>query len=206
MKHRLIFLLILMSIIFSCENNNDNPKEQLASFVVIGDDNAEITLLDTLISPPDRGDSVLFRIDLDSDGLEDFGFLVYYNYSPCLFFSNFRFDCLHNLAKAYTNDTIQTPDILSLGDTLSFERSWVSNKFDLLDASGMCELGGGDGIIHKYGNWFNISNQYIGLLIEKEENPIYGWIKLSVPNDDWIHSLTIHEIGNKKAAYNTRYN
>ncbi len=205
MKRYRVILFILMGIIYySCNNKDDIPNEQPATFAVIGDLDANIAILDSVIYPSYRGDSLFFPIDLDLDGIQDYRFYIYNNYSPCIFLSNFRFDCLHDLAKVYTNDTIQSPEILKLGDTLTVDKHWLSAKFRILDASGICELAGGDGIIHKSGNWFNLSNKYIGLLIEKEGNPIYGWIKLSVPDYDWIDSLTIHEIAMCDKAHTNR--
>ena len=97
MKHKLIFFTIILGFFCSCEK--EDPIEQLDTFLIIGDYDAVITSLDTVIYPPDRGDSVLYQIDLDSNGLKDFGFYIYYNFSPCIFFSKFRFDCLNDKAK-----------------------------------------------------------------------------------------------------------
>jgi hypothetical protein len=202
MKQGLIYLSFFLGIICSCEESRDNTlEEQPDPFVVIGDLDADINSSDTLIYSLEKGDSILYQIDLDSDGSVDFELCIYYDYSSCLFFSDFRFSCLNDLAKICTNDTILSPDILSLGDTLSFNRRWISDKFDIIESSGICESGGGDGNNYKYGNWVNISNKYIGLMVENNENPVYGWIKLSIPDDELICSLTIHEIGRKKPAY-----
>ncbi|MFA9392059.1 MAG: hypothetical protein ACERKD_19775 [Prolixibacteraceae bacterium] len=205
MKHHLIFLLIFMAIIYcSCDILDDIANKHRDSFVVIGDQNAKITRIEDEISQSYFKDSVLFLIDLDLDGVEDFRLYKHHYLTPCLFVSKFGIDCLHDLAKVYTNDTIETPEILILGDTLDIDKYWLSKNLLLVDAVGVCKVGGGDGIIHKYGNWVNRKNKYIGLLIEKEINPIYGWIKISISNNNMTNSLTIHQIGYKKAAYNTQ--
>lgn len=205
MKTKLILALIILSLFYCCEkDDNNNPTEKLDAFLVVGDENASITVLDTLITPEDRCDSIIHKIDIDFNGVDDVAFYIYYCYSPSYFGSNFRFDCLNDKIKVLTNDTIISPEILNYGDTLSFDKNWVTQNMKILSASGSSEMIGGDGTVHKYGNWFDLSDKYIGLLIENDENPIYGWIKLSVPDDDWICSLAIHEIGYKKAAYNAQ--
>jgi hypothetical protein len=47
----------------------------------------------------------------------------------------------------------------------------------------------------------DLSDKYIGLLIENGGNPTYAWLKLSVPNYNPVNSLTLHEIGFKKQVY-----
>jgi hypothetical protein len=60
---------------------------------------------------------------------------------------------------------------------------------------------GGDGITYNIGNWYNLSDKYIGLLIENGGNHTYAWLQLSVPNYNPVNSLTLHEIGFKKQVY-----
>ena len=115
--------------------------------------------------------------------------------------ASFRMDCLHDSAKVCTPDTLLSPKVMEYGDTLQGNLPWASQKFVILSASGYSTLCGGDGIVYKYGDWYNLPDKYMGLLIEKKEYPVYGWVLLSIPDDDWIHSLTLHKTGWKKAAY-----
>lgn len=203
MNIRLILALLFCGILCSCEkeDSEDNtPDETLDTKLVIGDNNATITILDTLITPSDRCDSIVYRIDLDSNGNYDFAFYLYYCFSPGYYNSEFRFYCLHEKAKVLTNDSILSPEILDYGDTLKIDENWVSDKMIFLSASGSTNVGN-DGILQISGTRYNLSNKYIGIIIENEENPIYGWIKLSTAEINWLGSLLIHETGHKKAAY-----
>ncbi len=205
MKTKLILSLTILSLFYCCEKEDKNNRtEELDTYIVVGDGNASITTLDTLITPEDRCDSIVYKIDIDSNGIDDLAFYIYYCYSPSKFSSTFRFDCLTDKIKVLTNDSIISPEILNYGDTLNFNKYWVNESMEILSASGSSEMTGEAEMVQKFGNWFDLSEKYIGLLIENDENPIYGWIKLSVPDDDWICSLTIHEIGYKKAAYSTQ--
>ncbi|NOR74862.1 MAG: hypothetical protein GQ525_06865 [Draconibacterium sp.] len=199
MKIRLILSLIILGLFYACEKD---PIEELDTFLVIGNENATIRIIDTLIFPEDRYDSIVYKIDIDLNGTNDVAFYIFYDYSPSHYRSNFRFDCLTDQIKVLTNDSILSPEILDYGDTLNIDKKWVNSSMEILRTFGN-SVWVGDGIIYKYGNWYDLSNKYIGVLIEDDENPTYGWIKLSVPDGEWVNSLTIHEIGHKKAAYNT---
>ncbi len=199
-----ILTILIVGFFLSCEknSNNDNPTDNLDSLLIIGEANVNLTLLDTTIYPSDRCDSLLYKFDIDSDGINDFQFYIYYCYSPCIYMSNMRIDCLTNNSKILTNDTIQTPEILDLGDTLQSSGNWNPGCFDMLSTSGMSELCDGDGIIHSYGNWHDLINKYIGIKIEKEDDIILGWIKLSINKTYNDFPINLYEIGYKKAAYN----
>jgi len=199
MKYKLILFILILLSLYSCE---ENENVLLKNYLVIGNTDAKISVLDTLITPPDRCDSIIYEIDLDKDKVIDYSFYVYYCYSPSYFSSIFKFNCLHEKAKVLINDSIFSPEILEVGDTLKNDKNWLSMNMTILTASGASEIVGGDGIIYKNGNWFDVTNKYIGLIINKKENPIYGWIKISVPNENWVYSLTIHETGYIKATYN----
>jgi hypothetical protein len=202
-----ILVFLIVGFLSSCEknSNNDNPADNLDSLLIIGEAQVKLTLLDTTIYPSDRCDSLLYEIDIDSDGINDFQFYVYYCYSPCIYMSNMRLDCLTKNSKILTNDTIQTPEILDISDTLQSKGNWISQRFDMLSTSGMSGLCDGDGIIHTYGNWHDLTNKYIGIKIEKEDYIILGWIKLSINKTNNDFPIELHEIGYKKAAYNNVY-
>lgn len=205
--NKLHFLLIVIAgFLASCEKStiDDNPAVSLDSLMIIGEANVNLTLFDTTIYPADRCDSLLYKMDIDSDGINDFQFYTYYCYSPCIYMSNMRIDCLSANCKILSNDSIQSPEILELGDTLQSIGNWISQRTDMLSTSGMSGLCGGDGIIYTYGNWHDLSNKYIGLLIEKEENSILGWIKLSINKTYNDFPIVLQEIGYKKAAFSTQ--
>jgi hypothetical protein len=162
--------------------------------LIIGDSTAKIRVLDALVEPQNRCQSIEYGIDVDLDMINDLSFYVYYCYSPGFFTATFRLECLNEKINILCNDSVLTPEILNFGDTLHSDRYWVNSTMELLRAQGTSELAGGDGIIYKHGNWFNLSNKYIGLKMNFDNHSSYGWIKLTVPNDDWIHSMTIHEI------------
>lgn len=197
MKLRFSLLLIILGFLYSCEKE----KDQSETFLVVGSKGAIITSLDTLITPISRCNSVLYQIDIDSDGLKDFGFYIYYCYSPSHYNSTFRFDCLNTKCKVLCNDSTSTPEILNIGDTLVLSDSWKTQNMNMLSVNEYLESIGGDMIYLKNGIWQNCTNKYIGVLIEKDKGLIYGWIKLSIPNNSWTQSLTIHEIGYKEATY-----
>jgi len=137
-------------------------------------------------------------MDLDRDFIYDFNIDVFYDYSPVIFLSYFKFKCLTDKAKVLVYDTLTSPMVSSYRDTLNCSGKWVSEEMYMLSAHGESEMAGGDGIIYKEGPWFHVEDKYIGVMIEKEDFKVFGWIKLSVPNDDWIHSLTIHQLAYKK--------
>lgn len=202
MKSKLFLSIIILSLFYCCEKDEEiDPPAKLDSFLIVGDETASITTYDTLITPAKRCSSILYKIDLDADELNDVAFYIYYCYSPSHFTSYFNFDCLTDKVKVLTNDSIQSPEILEYGDTLNLDRKWTNGSMGILRASGRSCLVGGNGVVYKTGNWYDLSNKYVGLLIENDDHPVYGWIKLSVPDDDWIASLTVHESGYKKAAY-----
>jgi hypothetical protein len=205
---RILSTMTILVLFFasSCEKNEKGvtvtgePDVTLAwesavnPMLIIGDSNAKIRVVDALVEPQNRCQSIEYGIDVDFDMINDLSFYVYYCYSPGFFTATFRLDCLNENISILCNDTILTPEILSYGDTLHSDKLWVNSTMEMLRARGTSEMVGGDGIIYKYGNWFNLSNKYIGLKFDFDNHSSYGWIKLSVPNDNWIHSMTIHEI------------
>lgn len=204
MRRSYLILLFIIVFAFSCDKNN--TEAALDSYIIVGDIETTISVFnDTTLYLPDMWDGIFFQIDLDSDSIYDFGFYGSYLSSQCFYSSIIRIDCLSEQNKIICNDSIKIPQILDYGDTLSFTGKWMSQKFEISGISFLCSAGGGDGIIHKYGIWRGISEKYMGLMIEKEEYVILGWIKLSVPDTEWVSSITLHAIGYKKAAYNIVY-
>ncbi|NOQ25585.1 MAG: hypothetical protein GQ564_09525 [Bacteroidales bacterium] len=205
MKIRLILLLIILSLFYSCEKEEENnPTEDLDTFLVIGDNNATVRILDTVLNfyIYYYGDgSMENKIDIDFNGINDVAFEISAYSKLGYFFSDFIFKCLNDKTKVLTNDSILSPEILDYGDTLNVDNNWVRENMEILSVDYASQVVGGDGIIHHYGNWYDLSNVYIGIIIENDENPVYGWIKLSI-SGGFTSSVTIHEIGYKKAAYN----
>lgn len=200
MNKFVILIFVIFGFLLSCEKstNDEIPTEELDSLLIIGDVSANLILLDTTVFPYDRCDSILYKLDIDLNGVYDFQFYIYYCFSPCVYWSDMRIDCLFENCKILSNDSIKTPEILELGDTIQSIGNWISQRTDMLSTNSMSTLCGGDGILYTYGNWHDLTNKYIGLMIEKEDNIILGWIKLSINNNI---RLDLQEIGYKKAAY-----
>lgn len=197
MKNTLI-LLLFAGIICACENS-DSPKPD--SFIVLGESAATIVTVDSVIVPSSRCKNASYNIDLDADGENDFSLNVYYCFSPSYYGAELSFECLNNKAKVLTNDSILSPEILLKGDTLDIDKNWISGKMEIIRVNMVTQIAGGDGIMNIHGNWYDLRNKYMGLLIENEANPIYGWIRLSVPEDYWVKTIEIHEIAFQKAVY-----
>lgn len=196
MKVRLILLSFIVAILYSCGKDG----EDLETFLVIGDQTSKVNILDTLITTHSC-DSVLYPIDIDSNGIDDLAFYVEYCQAPSHFYSFIKIYCLHDKVKILTNDSIQSPEVLSYGDTLNMTRKWVNDNMNLLTATFTSEVTGGTGIIYREGNWNDLSNKYIGVFLENEDYPIFGWIKLSIDGDGPASSLTVHEVGYRKSAF-----
>ena len=202
MKKTHIFFIILY-FVYACEKNistEDIVPEELKTFLIV--DKGNIRYLDTILNAKNNShyQVITFPIDLDSDGTEDISFYIKRISDFYLaFYSDFEIHSLNDKLKIITNDSILTPKILEIGDTLNTKKSWKkADKLSLLDINYSFFNRMDTEII---GNWYNISNKYIGFLIENENNPTYGWVKLSIPETGWITSLTIHEVGYIKAVY-----
>lgn len=197
-----ILPFILILFILACET--DIEQDILDSYIIIGDQEATISVLnDTTVYPPEFSDGTFFSIDLDSDGTIDFDFYGYNRSSQCFHGSEIGIDCHSEQNRIMCYDSIQTPRILDEGDTLFCVGEWLSEKFEISGLSFVCIIGGGDGILYRDGFWRGTSEKYMGLMIEKEEYLILGWIKLSFPDTDGGTLMTLHEIGYKKAAFDT---
>jgi len=206
MNSRLILLLIILNFFYSCTKD---PKvipvqvltEQQDTILVVGNPDASIRIINTLIKPPNRCQNFVYEIDIDTNKINDISITIYYCTSPGYSNSSIYINCLTDNIKILTSDSIIAPEILNYGDTLSLHKKWVTKNMRLIYSSCTNKIIGGDGITYNIGNWYNLSDKYIGLLIENGGNPTYAWLKLSVPNYNPVNSLTLHEIGFKKQVY-----
>jgi hypothetical protein len=192
MKQTMVLTLLLIGILSSCKKE----KENLETVLVIGDKSASITEFDNLIFPLDEG-SILFPIDLDSNHIIDFTIYIDYSESPCLYYLSLNINCDSVNDLILCNDSILSPEILEFGDTLSYSNNWVSQKFIMLHATRDCS---GNGETYTNGNWHDLTNKYVGIMIEKNGYLIYGWIKLSIIKTYYYYTIEVHEIGYKKIA------
>ncbi len=193
---RIFIILVAFITFFSCEEES----VKLDNYVVIGDTNANIEIVDSLIKPAVRCDSATYSIDLDKDGINDFRISTYFCYSPSHYCSEFNIYCLQENSKVLCSDTLLTPAVLNIGDTLEVNSNWENESMRMLWTSCIYCIIDGDGILYKHGLWYNIENKYIGIALEQDKNFIFGWIKLSISEDYEMNSIVVHEIGSKKAS------
>lgn len=164
------------------KDNNETPQKCPDNNLIIANViNSSITTdtFDTLISPPSRGHSAEFFFDINSDGIDDFRFYAFYNYSPCIYTSELSINTLSDSAKIIVNDTINSPAILSFGDTVQYYSNWKAGELTLFDYYSQCDMGGG-GTESRFGTWYGIENQYIGLKLELNNLLFYAWVNISV--------------------------
>jgi len=180
MKTYFKYSLIVFVLLYSCTNDKYYLEvENLEDFLIIGENSATVMNIDSTIKPPDRCKDISYNIDLNTDGINDFQYYVYYCYSPSQFYSFFKIKCLHTNAKVVVNDTVLIPQMLNVGDRLEHSMNWISDSIVFLASYGRSQLTGGSGIIEARSYWVNSSNKYMGLLLEDEKTLIFAWVKIS---------------------------
>lgn len=206
MRYLMLSIIVCIGFLASCEKDNSakNTDGQLDTLLIIGNAGTSAELFDTIIYPTQRCDSILYHMDIDSDSVNDFDFYIYYCYSPCIYMSDMRIDCLTDKCKILCNDTLQTPAILELGDTLRSSGNWISQRIHMLSTSNTSEFCGGDEVTHFTGNWHDLTNKYIGFMVEKDDNILLGWIKISINKSYKNYPIELHEIAYKKVAHSQR--
>lgn len=201
-----IFTFILLFSSCRKEEKYDlvRAPSPMDTFLVVGSDLAATKSIDTLLSPI-RCDSINYKIDIDQNASMDFELYLFYCSSPNYSTSTIE---LRSLGKSnsilasdsminISNYSVETPAILSAGDTLSYSMNWLSEDMTLLIGGSSTQSGEKPFV---YGKWYGVSNKYIGLLIEDDNNPIYGWIEISVPTVTQV-SANIHEVGFEIVSY-----
>jgi hypothetical protein len=207
MKSRLIFIFFCLTLFYSCQKDPKfipvkEFKEQLDTFLIVGSNDASIKYISTIIKPPDRCKNRWQEIDINSDSINDIAIEVSYCFSPAYYYGDININCLGTRIKVLTNDSRIEPKVLNKGDTISFHKNWrLAKRMYLVNSYRYNQIIGGDGIEYNVGAWYGLSDRYIGLLIENDGNPIYAWLKISIPTGYSSLSANLHEVGYKKLDY-----
>ena len=134
------------------------------------------------------------------DGVDDFNFtyLKVESHGGKGFFV--RVETLTPEAKINTPLNIESPDTLDYNDSLQFNSSWTNEEITMYSYSRHDAPGNGPGTPVERGIWKDVENKYVGLMLEKDTNPVYGWAKATVGNDN-TQIFIIHEVAYKQGVY-----
>ena len=192
MKQLSFFILLCSLLLTSCKKDEEDPVRN--SSVFIDKDPTYQTTIEKVIAPGARGDSMIYKIDLNQDGLSDFSFYSYFNFSPAIYTSKFRIDALAENCFVLCDTNIISPTVLNINDELKRDLNWKSEKIMMQEMGSFRDSS--IGVDYREGNWVNVQNKYIGLMITTQNEVSFGWAKISVP-DGRINSFTLHETGYK---------
>lgn len=192
-------LLAILGVALSC-NNDDDSFTPTADYLVIGDSSADLIMNSTVDMPYWPYDD--YEVDLDDDGTSDFKYHIGSSPSMTSGFKRVSISTLHSNALFISNDSIISPEVLNVGDTLRMTNNAIESE--TLDYYGTSlyfydttypPTGGGSTTI--FGLWNGTDHKNVGLMVKKDDVIVYGWTELSIDND----GLHIHKVASKPCLY-----
>lgn len=134
-----------------------------------------------------------FPIDLNEDGMNDFG--VYRFSFGSVGFADFIIPFTNvSLAGSIGSGSSSYPVAYAVnaGENIGEDLNWPFGSFALLASDGVFAPGA-------HGNWAGVTDKYLGVRLDLGDHFIYGWVRMDVTDDGT--SLTI-----KDMAYNSEEN
>lgn len=126
------------------------------------------------------GDNYL--MDLNTDGTPDFYLYMATNSDPAVFMFISPIIPYGSVnASTGSSGTYRYPFALEAGEMIADGENWISAPYQTM-ASNYFFSG-------TYGNWFDVSDGYLGLRINDGGNTYYGWARLDASADGMIFTL-----------------
>jgi len=152
---------------------------------------------DTLIAGERYEKDVIYNLDLDNDGLYDLRFVSWIEYSPSYFKGWSKVKTHRSSVYVSITDTSDFPKIHKQGDIVNNLNNWESGEFLLSERNRVIVDQGDTMYSHEWydGIWYNISNKYLAVRIDKESDNLYGWIMISVSDS---YAIRVHEYAYKQ--------
>lgn len=208
----IVFSISILSINNSCSKETNSADGKSATLT-------GATIIYTDVNP----DSVIlksftdtFKLDLNSDGVNDFMFLRSYKEDRCGdgLLGSFAWDNNLSVMPANGSHAIMTnrsnlPPTLDSSTAISPDSSWATTSQVLLygaaNANGHCITS----LPKIQGYWLNVSDKYIGLKFNKGNNTYYGWARFTSTYHVDSRGRNLLVLGNfiiKDYAYNSTPN
>lgn len=205
MKMYKYLILVILGIVFSCTTDNTfNPPN--TGHLLVGDLSANASLTSTvemlyMLYDPEHRVTQKFEFDLDNDGIDDFKFDIASSPSWTSGFEVVRLQSLHTNALFMSNDSIVSPEILDIGDTISIMNNAIVNASDEYGARlhyySRTGPPFGEQIITRFGLWNGADHKHVGLMVKKSNVIIYGWAEISIDGE----GMYIHKIASNSSFY-----
>lgn len=184
-----------------------NAYATLATIFLFSHEESSADIIYTDVAPDEtyftNGDEYL--LDVNNDGIIDFTINIINFSSAGVFsgFSEYYSALIQNIivlpaagnaiagsitAGAYVLPYALNSDII-IGDGIEFQTGAFQTMVSYIGVIGYPE----DGDIYPlymYGNWFEVSDKFLGLRFINDDNTYYGWVRLSCPDN---HTITIKD-------------
>ena len=191
-KYSAVILLLCISLLLSC---NDKPQNRLPVEILAGQKQGEgiyyhnVQPDDSIIFSASQNDTVIRTIDINSDGTDDFRFVIYNFPDP---------------VSGYYSASLAALNQNELLCTIAYQDSYLDTLAgqEIIDRSGYWKKNSGfmlyegwdtgQNLSWSWGYWIPPQESFAGVKVIDGSDTLYGWINIEHQLDG-IHALIIKD-------------
>lgn len=191
--------IIVTALLFSCEDSNIGQIECSKEILTVGDTSVTdlvLVRLDTLIKSMNRCDTAFYYINIGSSGLNEIKFSSWLCYGLTFYEGDFYIETIGKNSKILLSDSLDSPKILDLHDTISINQNFHPGRYNLVYCWGFLNPSTGEQSHNCKGLWQKVDQKYIGFNYQDGEFMYLGWIKVDIvyaPEPRGAMAIYLHE-------------